>query len=84
MLSSAEGGDTAGVHKSANGSNDDGAGVGANEYPCGNGDSFRGTAASPYSSQGPDLQQLWLNQCSVDILYQILKCIHEAFFALGY
>jgi len=51
MLSS-EGGDTPGVHKSANGSNDDnGGGIGANESPFGNGDSFRATAASPYSSQ---------------------------------
>ena len=60
MLSS-EGGDTPGVHKSANGNNDDGGGIGANDAPCGNGDSIRATAASPYSSQGPDLQQFWLN-----------------------
>ena len=46
---SAETGDTAGVHKSANGSNDEGGAAGAND--CGNGDGVRATAASPYSSQ---------------------------------
>ena len=46
MISS-EGGDAVGVHKSANGNNDDGAGIG---------DGVRATATSPYSSQGSDLQ----------------------------
>ena len=46
---SAETGDTAGVHKSANGNNDEGGATGAND--CGNGDGVRATAASPYSSQ---------------------------------
>ena len=49
QMLSAESGDTAGVHKSANGNNDEGGAAGAND--CGNGDGIRATAASPYSSQ---------------------------------